>query len=562
MASNDIESRPSQDVENDTPKLSSMPQLARVVGHYDPTFMGRLQVEILRPVGGDLVDGEVVTVDMVTPFYSITSAEYLGGASVDSEDEEQASTGTNDYNNTQKVAGMWFVPPDVGTVVLVLFVNGDSKRGYWYGCVPDLNMNFTLPGYAATKFVDTDTQETTPERVPTGEYNKKFITDPQIDSTKNLKPEHPFAKVLDSQGLLQDDTRGTTTSSARREAPSAVFGISTPGPVDKQEGAQQGPRGTKETLIPNAFVSRLGGSTFVMDDGDDKFLRKLPASDGPPEYASVEQGETDGDVTIPHNELVRIRTRTGHQILLHNSEDLIYITNSRGTAWIEFTSDGKIDIYAKDSISVRTENDINFYADRDINMEAGRNFNLKVAERHQTEVGADKICIVNGNVAIQVDGTHDETITGQTNITIAAGFDLNTGDANNLTSGGDMNISAANTTVSGGNINFNGPAAAEAGTATAPEPLSTFELPTEVDGEVLETILLRVPTTEPYPHHENLDPESFKPDMTDRESAEAAVVPDYWPGAEEVTYSTATDTFAKELPADGEEEQTEEESEE
>ena len=543
MASNDIESRPSQDVENDTPKLSSMPQLARVVGHYDPTFMGRLQVEILRPVGGELVDGEVVTVDMVTPFYSITSAEYLGGASVEGEDEEEASTGTNDYNNTQKVAGMWFVPPDVGTIVLILFVNGDSKRGYWYGCVPDLNMNFTLPGYAATKFVDTDTQETTPERVPTGEYNKKFITDPQIDSTKNLKPEHPFAKVLDSQGLLKDDTRGTTTSSARREAPSSVFGISTPGPVDKQEGALQGPRGTKETLIPNAFVSRLGGSTFVMDDGDDKFLRKLPASDGPPEYASVEQGETDGDVTLPHNELIRIRTRTGHQILLHNSEDLIYITNSRGTAWIEFTSDGKIDIYAKDSISVRTENDINFYADRDINFEAGRNINLKTAERFQIESGADYNLIIGANGKI--------TTTGN--------LDINTGGTNKFTSGGDTHILAANTAIDGGNINFNSGIATEAGSA---EVLSTFELPTEVDGDVLETILLRVPTTEPYPHHENLDPESFKIDMTDRESADAAVVPDYWPGAEEVTYSTTTDTFAKELPADGEEEQTEEESEE
>jgi hypothetical protein len=520
-----------------------MPQLARVVGHYDPTFMGRLQVEILRPVGGDLVDGEVVTVDMITPFYSITSAEYLGGASVESEDEEEASPGTNDYNNTQKVAGMWFVPPDVGTVVLVLFVNGDSKRGYWYGCVPDLNMNFTLPGYASTKFVDTDTQETTPERVPTGEYNKKFTTDPQIDSTKNLKPEHPFAKVLDSQGLLQDDTRGTTTSSARREAPSSVFGISTPGPVDKQEGALQGPRGTKETLIPNAFVSRLGGSTFVMDDGDDKFLRKLPASDGPPEYASVEQGETDGDVTLPHNELIRIRTRTGHQILLHNSEDLIYITNSRGTAWIEFTSDGKIDIYAKDSISVRTENDINFYADRDINFEAGRNINLKTAERFQIESGADY------NLIIGADGK----------ITTTGNLDINTGGTNKFTSGGDTHILAANTAIDGGNIDFNSGIATEANSA---EALSMFELPTEVDGDVLETIMLRVPMTEPYPHHENLDPESFKPDMTDRESADAAVVPDYWPGASEVTYSTATDTFAKELPADGEEEQTEEESEE
>jgi hypothetical protein len=193
-----------------------------------------------------------------------------------------------------------------------------------------------------------------------------------------------------------------------------VFGISTPGPIDKK-----GPRGKVgkfEHAINEAFISRVGGSSFVMDDGDDKFLRKKSPSEGPPEYAAVEQDETDGDVYRPHNELLRFRTRTGHQILLHNTEDLIYIGNARGTTWIELTSDGKIDIFAQDSISVHSKNDLNFYADRDINMEAGRNFNLKVAERHQTEVGKDKICIVNGNVAIKVDGTQDETITGATSI--------------------------------------------------------------------------------------------------------------------------------------------------
>ena len=192
-------------------------------------------------------------------------------------------------------------------------------------------------------------------------------------------------------------------------------------------------------------------------------------------------------------------------------------------------------------------------------MEAGRNFNLKVAERHQTEVGGDKICIVNGNVAIKVDGTQDETISGavsesyestwdvtigdQTNITIGAGFDLNTSADNNLTSGGDMNINAANTTISGGDINFNGPEAASAGSATAatpPDPLPTIDNPTEVDGETLTSILARIPTTEPYPHHENLDATMFKPDATDRENATAIPVPDAWK-----TYTTTTDTFTK-----------------
>ena len=50
------------------------------------------------------------------------------------------------------------------------------------------------------------------------------------------------------------------------------------------------------------------------------------------------------------------------QILLHNSEDLIYIGNGRGTAWVELTSNGKIDVYAKDSINFRTETDLNIKA--------------------------------------------------------------------------------------------------------------------------------------------------------------------------------------------------------
>jgi hypothetical protein len=375
-----------------------------------------------------------------------------------------------------------------------------------------------------------------------------------------------------------------------------VFGISTPGPLDKKPDSPTGPYGKPEHEITSYPASRLGGTTLVMDDGDDKFLRKTKPSEGPPEYASTDNKETDGLPEIPNNELFRIRTRTGHQILLHNSEDLIYITNSRGTSWIELTSNGKIDIYAQDSISIHTEQDFNFYANRDINMEAGRNFNLKVAERHQTEIGGDKICIVNGNVAIQVDGTQDETISGahkqsfeatwdvttgdQTNITVGAGFDINvsdstkltsgadfdvkTGGGNNFTSGGDASISAANTTVSGGNINFNGPAAntaASAGSAsaaTAPEPLSTFDNPTPdtsakpaTAGEPITSIMARIPTTEPYPLHENLDPKNLTPDLTDRENSGSTVtVPDLWQ-----TYSTITDTFNKVKGPEEQEEQ-------
>ena len=152
----------------------------------------------------------------------------------------------------------------------------------------------------------------------------------------------------------------------------------------------------------------MGGSSLVFDDGDDKFIRRVHAENGPPEYANVEANDVQGDQTIPHNELVRLRTRTGHQILLHNSEDLIYIANSRGTAWIELSSDGKIDIHADDSISLMTGADLNITAERDINMEAGRNINMKATARYSGTQQQD----INGNESgrIQLESVFNTNI--------------------------------------------------------------------------------------------------------------------------------------------------------
>lgn len=476
--------------------LSSGPFLAKVVNHLDPTYMGTLEVEILRPVGNDeKEDGQLHQVKMMSPFWGQTGAEYIG--------EE------NDYNNTQKSYGMWFVPPDPGTTVVVVFINGDPKRGYWIGCIPDESMNFMVPGIAATEYV---TDGKNGERVPVAEYNKR-ANDVIADPTKVKKPRHPLASVLSSQGLIKDDTRGITTSSARREVPSSVFGISTPGPIDKRQSAKRGKIGTKGHPVDNAFVSRLGGSTFVMDDGDDKYIRKGPASSSPPEYVNVTQGETGGDVTIPHNELVRIRTRTGHQILLHNSEDLIYIANARGTAWIELTSNGKIDIYAADDISMHTLGNFNITADKNINLTAKENINLNAKNIFETaannveiKAGVDgKLTAANihikGTTAANLDG-------GKTNVKSGANL--------NLTAAKNLNLKAEAKWMQSGSSYWTKPAGGGssevselAGSATSAE--SAIVAP-------------RVPMQEPWPGHENLHGSQLK-------------------------YTTGIDPFRKEKPS-------------
>jgi len=454
------------------------PFLAKVVGVLDQEYMGGLTVQLMKPGGNDAVDGQTIPVKMLTPFYGTTGVGNVGAD-------------PNDYNNTQKSYGMWFVPPDVGTIVLVFFIDGNPKYGYWMGCALDDSMNFMLPGIAATEAVVEGGG-----RLPVAEYNKKLNEQTCVDTTKVKKPKHPFASVLEIQGLVKDDVRGITTSSARRDIPSAVFGISTPGPLDKTPGSKTGDVGVKDNVQKGVPVSRLGGTTFVMDDGDDKFLRKTKASDGPPEYTAVEQGETGGDVKIPHNELVRIRTRTGHQILLHNSEDLIYIGNARGTTWIELTSNGKIDIYAEDSISLHTKQDFNVTADRDINMTAKGNINLNS--------------------------------TALTNLSSTGNFNINSAGTANITSTGAANVSSgAGVLVTGTRIDLNGPAAAK-----------SIKAPKAV----------RIPQAEPWKGHENLDPTAFTPAKTKAVVPAVGVTPkdpvEPTP-ASFGKYSTATDTFSK-----------------
>jgi hypothetical protein len=496
------------------------PRLAEVIGHTDPDYGGGLRVRILREVGNSNFSGEIFQVKAMMPFAGQTGSDYV--------------TKNNKYDDTQKSYGMWFVPPDPGTLVIVIFINGDAARGYWIGCVPDTGSNFMTPGMAATAFTVEGGKTPLGEdlRAPAAEVNK-VVNESSSSAPKNFtqitKPTNLFADVLKLQGLLIDDVRGITTSSARRETPSTVFGISTPGPVDRRPTSPTGKIGTVPQKIAN--ISRLGGTTFVMDDGDDNFRRKKPAGGdkaGPPEYASVEGNETDGDPTIPHNELVRIRTRTGHQILLHNSEDLIYIGNAKGTAWIELTSNGKIDIFAADSISVHTKADMNFYADRDINMEAGRNVNIKSTGNTNIESNNFKILAKQSGF-----------------ITTTKDFHHNVLNDHYYNLGGNTHTIKAPRKK-----DFSTPAVLRvpeinAIPATLVIPLKTFSNIYSSQADTVTSIMKRIPNVEPWPQHEHLDPLSMTLLKTDREVTSPIIFtngtttsPEYY-----LKYTTKTDTF-------------------
>jgi putative chitinase len=481
------------------------PYLGEITNLLDPTYMGGVEVSLIKGMQSPIIDqSDTYIVRYLSPFAGNTSVRYEG-------------TNSSDFNDVQKSYGMWMVPPDVGTIVMCIFIDGDPNQGYYFGCVQDQFQNHMTPGIAASRYTALTPQQKQKygtDYLPVAEYHKSSqkLSDPNIG--KIGKPVHPFADRLLAQGLLLDTVRGVTSSSARREVPSGVFGISTPGPLDPNgKKGKIGYEGNRQ-----APVSRLGGSTFVMDDGD-----------------------VNGQ-----NELVRIRTRTGHQILMHNSQDLIYIANSKGTAWIEMTSNGKLDIYAQDSVSIHTENDFNFRADRDINLEAGRNIHVRAGKNMETNIGGYNYLSVDEDQKISVRGQHDEIIGGTVKVSVVGSYNLNVAEdikqsasaTINLASEGNINLGTAaslnfgangNILGSGANIHWNGPAAAAAAsadTAEAPPALPLFSLPNRstdagwangnfYKADSIRSIMQRVPTHEPWAQHENINPQQFSSAATD-----------------------------------------------
>jgi hypothetical protein len=525
--------------------IGNGPYLARIISHLDPSFMGGLEVTLLRDQGNTMGnDSQTYTVRCATPFFGNTGFEFMGQntANPSRTQGEQAlnqqgtagSSSFDAYNDTQKSYGMWMVPPDVGVTVLVVFVDGDPSQGYWIGCVPPKFANHMVPALGGSTEVDLDQASkqkyNTKQPLPVAEINRRINGkgDQVVDPEKIKKAVHPIADRFLEQGLLEDDIRGVTTTSSRREVPSMVFGISTPGPLDRRDGAKKANIGTQNgrTNAP-VPVSRLGGTQFVMDDGDDRFQRSTPAGVGPVKYASVLNGEK-GEPTIPYNEYFRVRTRTGHQLLMHNSEDLIYIGNAKGTTWIELTSNGKIDIYAQDSISIHTQNDLNIRADRDINLEAGRNFNVKTqGGRCQMDIATDWKVTVGQNNQITVGQNWEHVVGAASKITTAAGLDIATTGDNKFSASGSTHI------ASGGRhyetatrIDMNGPPAATATAASPVTPLNQHFSPStntaagwsaKYQDGTIGSIMKRIPMHEPWILHENLAPQLLTPDQTDRE---------------------------------------------
>ena len=305
------QTNPSQRASSDAEKYYGVYK-CEVVSAGDPDRMGKLFVQ------NDLI-GDSFWVTWTSPFSGVANNNPVEGGT--------------EYAETQTSYGMWMVPPDIGNEVIVAFEGGDVNRGFCLGCVHPSQMNHMIPGIPAGATHDgnvmpvTEKDKTSNTKPDTG-YKYRGGSNKLDANGGKRAPHDPLTAVLEAQGISNDWPRGLTSSGARRESPSQVFGILTPGPLRSKTGV------------------RDGGHQFIMDDH-------------------------------PQDSQIRFRTKNGMQILMHDATDTIFIINKYGTGWIEIDGQGNMDFFADGNFSVRARGDVNLRGDSNINIEAGGDVNIK-----------------------------------------------------------------------------------------------------------------------------------------------------------------------------------------
>lgn len=228
-------------------------------------------------------------------------------------------------------------------------------------------------------------------------------------SVNDAPPIHPQQEAIVGQGLDKDRIRGLNFSSLNRDPTPRAMGITSP-----------------------------NGHAIVMDDGD------------------LEDGSNLG---------MRMRTAGGSQILMDDTNGLIYIVNRDGTSWIEMNRNGDIDIYSQQSLNIGTPGDINMTCGGSFNLQAGRSINLQA----------------NGATGVKIaapGGSVD--IFAETNLNLQA-------NAN-----GNLRV-AGNYRETAGRIDINGPPALAAALPNVNQLAGNTG--------TTESIAARVPEAEPWAGH-------------------------------------------------------------
>lgn len=411
-----------------------------IVDTNDPQGRGRIRV-YATPFG-DLPDTPIEDIPwcrQVTPFGGVVSSDTT------------MSRGPEDKSPTSGAVayGMWGVPK-VGALAVITCLDGDPVNRIWLGCMHPMATEHTMPH---------------------GRYIGEKGVDGPVSSTE--QPIQPLYSNLRT-------AFGNNTASYEwntRAADSSVTGLSQE-IIDTKQMASQ-----KPDVRHGYQVSRINPDLKIPNAPDKNYDPQVYSWVSPGFHAvSMEDS--------PTNCRLKIRTATGHQILMDDTNERIYISTAEGANWIEFDQDGTIDIYAEQNVSIHSARNINLTAAKSIRLTAGTSIHAVAGTDIRTTSTTETHVLAGTNLRMQsIVGMFQESgdtmsmlsTTGMS-ITSKTTLNIDSEATTSLTAKGVLNIlsnAAAKISSSGlhlnggsaikqtaGRIDLNGPAADTATAAT------------------------------------------------------------------------------------------------
>jgi hypothetical protein len=219
-------------------------------------------------------------------------------------------------NESQSAYGFWAIPK-IGAVVLVFCLNANPDQRYYFASKILYHKNRSLP-LGKNK-------DASGEKGPFGEDAKE---------SKKIQPSYDNLREQFSNDL--DAPQAKTRGAYERQVSSD----------NKDDGYSTSP--IDETYIdPQTVCFVTPGRHAIIFQDDPKIAR------------------------------LRIKTAEGHQFILDDANERIYVSTSKGNTWLELDQDGHMHVFAAESISFNSNSDINFRAAKDLNLYAEKNINIR-----------------------------------------------------------------------------------------------------------------------------------------------------------------------------------------
>ena len=242
--------------------------------------------------------------------------------------------------------GFWSIPKN-GAIVVIGLLHGDANLRFYIGSKFRQHGNRSLPA---------------------GRYRPDITNGPLTDTYSPLAPHFNNLKAQFSNKLTSSEAK--TRGAYERM-------------VAQDKTLKDGGEGYQESLVnTNSLESQ---TTCIVSPG---------------RHAIIMQDH-------PSDSRTRIKTASGHQIILDDANERIYISTARGNNYIEMDIDGRIYVYAANDIGVSAGGNINISAGGDLNL-SGKNVNISAtgnikmsscANLHLS--GADTFVSADGNLHLK-----------------------------------------------------------------------------------------------------------------------------------------------------------------